>query len=274
MAKNEILPFAAGNGANVLSQKDYEGLIARLMGFNTGIAKAAELNKVWRQTAFVAHCIAQFICNKTGKDVLDNGKTDDFLGLLGSTLGNSIQFCPVIPTNKLSEVIYVPANGLMYWDGTKYVPDSKTWLDSAPVGFTMDWEGASLPSEKWLKYDGSIFDPDRYPKLAALNRYASNKLPDVSDRYVRYIGNRTDKYLQYHLMEDAIQNITSRVGVFDDAAASVDGAFYVNGGIGVGWQQDSTPGRIIYFDTSRVVRTSDETRPKTIMIRTKIVKAA
>lgn len=117
MAKNEILPFAAGEGANVLSQEDYENLIARLMGFSTGIAKAAELNKVWRQTAFVAHCIAQFVCDQTGKDVLDNGKTDDFLGLLGSTLGNSIQFCPVIPTEKQkSNIIFVPSFGLMSWN--------------------------------------------------------------------------------------------------------------------------------------------------------------
>ena len=193
---------------------------------------------------------------------------------LKADVGDSIQIYATIPDTQKGAVIYVQGIGFMCWYGAEYIPDSQTWLDSAPVGFTMDWEGISLPSDKWLKYDGSTFDPARYPKLAALGRYTNNKLPDVSDRYVRYIGNRTDKYLQYHLMEDAIQNITSRVGVFDDAAASVDGAFYVNGGIGVGWQQDSTPGRIIYFDTSRVVRTSDETRPKTIMIRTKIVKAA
>ena len=281
MAKNEILPFAAGDSANVLTQEEYENLVARLMGFNTGIAKAAELNKVWRQTAFVAHCIAQFVCNQTGKDVLDNGKTDDFLGLLDSTLGNSIQFCPTIPTEKKSEIIYVPANGLMYWDGSKYIPDSKTWFDSAPVGVTFDWEGVSPPSEKWLKYDGSTFDPARYPKLAALGRYTNNKLPDVSDKYIRYIGNRTDKWLQYHTMEDTMQRIEGEWNAVHGAYVAgnnylrVSGAIKYIGGIGdVGNAYAGGSGNRLGIDTALVARTSDETRPKTIMIRTKIVKAA
>ncbi len=155
---------------------------------------------------------------------------------------------------------------------TRFVT-KENWLDSAPVGFTMDWEGVSLPSDKWLRYNGANFDPDVYPQLAALNRYANNKLPDVSDRYVRYIGNRTDIYIQYHLMEDAIQNITGKVGILDDAAANMNGPFYTDGRLNVGWFQESSPGYHVYFDASRVVRTSDETRPKTIMIRSRIVKA-
>ena len=151
----------------------------------------------------------------------------------------------------------------------------------APVGFVMDWDGVAPPNEKWLKYDGSTFDPARYPKLAALGRYANNKLPDVSDRYIRYIGNRTDKYLQYHTMDDTIQNIT---GDFNHAVmhtnySKATGAFGIasnlqfNGckgdGAGVMFITQS-----VNFNAGNVARTSDETRPKTIMIRTRIVKAA
>lgn len=73
MAKNEILPFGAAAGANVLTPKDYETLSSRLMGFSAGIAESKQLNTVWRQSSIIANLMAQFIADKSGKDVLDNG---------------------------------------------------------------------------------------------------------------------------------------------------------------------------------------------------------
>ena len=179
-------------------------------------------------------------------------------------------------TKQLSEIIYVPANGLMYWDGTKYIPDSQTWFDSAPVGFSVDWEGASLPSEKWLRYDGSTFDPARYPKLAALGWYANNKLPDVSDKYIRYIGNRTDKYLQYQTMEDAQQAWEGRFWANDlnTSQAPTGVASIVTSRNSGAWTGDRWSSYLFNISNVGAVRTADENRPKTIMFRTKIVKAA
>ncbi len=73
MAKNEFLPFGIAANANVLSNEDYQALPARTTGFVSGVAKSDELNKAWRQASVIASVLAQFIVNKTGQDVLDNG---------------------------------------------------------------------------------------------------------------------------------------------------------------------------------------------------------
>jgi hypothetical protein len=73
VATNDFLPFATGAGANVLDQGDYAALAARLAGFSSGVAKSIELNKVWRQSSFIASVLAQFIADSSGEDVLDDG---------------------------------------------------------------------------------------------------------------------------------------------------------------------------------------------------------
>ena len=73
MATNDYLPFGTGAGANVLTQADYLALAARLGGFQAGVAKSVELNKVWRQASVIAAMIAQFTSDKTGQNVLDDG---------------------------------------------------------------------------------------------------------------------------------------------------------------------------------------------------------
>lgn len=46
MAKNEFLPFATADGANVLSAEDYQTLRSRSNGFSAGVACSQELNTV------------------------------------------------------------------------------------------------------------------------------------------------------------------------------------------------------------------------------------
>ncbi|KFK92014.1 MULTISPECIES: glycine-rich domain-containing protein [unclassified Serratia (in: enterobacteria)] len=73
MAKNEFLPFGTGANANVLSNADYQALAARVSGFSSGVAKSEELNTAWRQASVMAAVLGQFIADKSGNDVLDNG---------------------------------------------------------------------------------------------------------------------------------------------------------------------------------------------------------
>lgn len=73
MAKNEFLPFGTAANANVLSNSAYQALPARTAGFSSGVAKSEELNSAWRQASVIASVLAQFIADKTGQDVLDNG---------------------------------------------------------------------------------------------------------------------------------------------------------------------------------------------------------
>ncbi|MDM1791353.1 hypothetical protein B9L20_16635 [Serratia marcescens] len=73
MSKNDFKPFAIGEFSNVISQADYEALPAVGAGFNTGIARSEQLNKVWRQSSVMAAVLGNFIGEQSGDDVLDDG---------------------------------------------------------------------------------------------------------------------------------------------------------------------------------------------------------
>jgi hypothetical protein len=99
---NEILPFATDAGANVATQAEYEAAVALVAnGFQAGIANSALLNKVWRQSAFIASTIAQFIVDTGGVDVLDNGDvpalvtkfTDALTVLIQSASPKTLIYC-------------------------------------------------------------------------------------------------------------------------------------------------------------------------------------
>ncbi len=86
MSINNIKPFAVGAGANVTSQADYEALAALVKGFQSGKASSAQINKALRQSSFVASVLAQFISDKAGVDVLDNGNATALLNNLIAAL--------------------------------------------------------------------------------------------------------------------------------------------------------------------------------------------
>ncbi|HCT7987127.1 TPA: hypothetical protein OT855_004050, partial [Serratia liquefaciens] len=90
MSKNEFLPFGTAANANVLPNADYQALPARVAGFSGGVAKSEELNTVWRQGSTMAAVLGQFIADKTGQDVLDDGDItgllDKFKGAMGGCL--------------------------------------------------------------------------------------------------------------------------------------------------------------------------------------------
>ncbi|MBY4733998.1 phage tail protein [Cupriavidus pauculus] len=79
---NDFLVFGGGAGANVISQVTYSGLAARTAGFSSGVAQSAQLNKVWRQSSIMAAVLAQFISDRSGQDVLDDGTTATILANL------------------------------------------------------------------------------------------------------------------------------------------------------------------------------------------------
>lgn len=73
MPTNDFLPFATGAGANVETQANYilESYVGA--GFASGLAQSAQLNKVWRQSSFIAAALAQWIVDKANVNVLDDG---------------------------------------------------------------------------------------------------------------------------------------------------------------------------------------------------------
>lgn len=84
MAKNDFKAFATDRNANVISQEEWEALPALLSGFTAGKASSAQVNKVIRQASFIAAALAQFVSDKTQRDVLDYGDLPGFVELLGS----------------------------------------------------------------------------------------------------------------------------------------------------------------------------------------------
>lgn len=91
MPKNDFKAFAISENANVLKQTEYELLPALDEGFQSGIARSEELNKVWRQASTITSVIASFMASKSGQDVLDNGDLNTLQNtLLKALLNNSI----------------------------------------------------------------------------------------------------------------------------------------------------------------------------------------
>lgn len=70
---NDILVFADDAGANVLTQVEYAADTQRTVGNQAGIARSSFVNKVLRQTSFIAASLAQLIVDRTGQSVLDDG---------------------------------------------------------------------------------------------------------------------------------------------------------------------------------------------------------
>ncbi|WCE14203.1 hypothetical protein [Enterobacter ludwigii] len=108
MAKNDFKPFATGNGANVLTQAEYEALAALASGFTSGKASSAQINKAIRQATVIASVIAQFTADNGGSDVLDNGNTAailaSFITALNTSVGNSLGSNFLGKTNNLSDI--------------------------------------------------------------------------------------------------------------------------------------------------------------------------
>ncbi|ECF4166111.1 hypothetical protein E5156_14840 [Salmonella enterica subsp. enterica serovar Florida] len=92
MPKNEFKAFAVGENANVLTQTEYENLPAVTSGFQAGIAESVQLNKVWRQASVIAAMLGQFTADKSGNDVVDDGKLDVLMNsFMKALLNNSTE---------------------------------------------------------------------------------------------------------------------------------------------------------------------------------------
>lgn len=89
---NDFKAFAAGVGANVITQAEYEALgVLIANGFQSGTALSERLNKVWRQSTIMAAILGQFIVDETGEDALDDGTTDTLLSNLKDGVGSILE---------------------------------------------------------------------------------------------------------------------------------------------------------------------------------------
>ena len=174
MAKNEFKPFATGAGANVIPQADWENLPALQTGFQSGKASSAQVNKAIRQASFIAAAFAQFVSNKTGTDVLDDGDLGGFITKLTNGFGKQY----LTRNNPFADIKS---------DGTSAVATALENLglgdgSALPVGVPVPWPLA-VPPTGWLKCNGAAFNKTANPKLAAI--YPSGVLPDMRGQTIR-----------------------------------------------------------------------------------------
>ncbi|HGC3038859.1 TPA: phage tail protein [Escherichia coli] len=277
MAKNDFKAFATDRNANVMSQEEWEALPALLSGFTAGKASSAQVNKVIRQASFIAAALAQFVSDKTQRDVLDNGDLPGFVELLGS--GFAVEY--LSRKNPFGDIKS---------DGTVKTALENLGLgegSALPVGVPVPWPSATPPTG-WLKCNGAAFSAEEYPELA--KAYPTNKLPDLRGEFIRGWDDERGVDSGRTLLSsqgDAIRNITGGFGqlrvnreinaIVD--VQSVSGAFYggtsVRNNINVSmtYANDRKIRQDVHFSAANVVPTANENRPRNIAFNY-IVRAA
>ncbi|OZI36407.1 hypothetical protein CEG14_15525 [Bordetella genomosp. 1] len=100
MAINQLLPFGLAPGANVLTPEEYSALASRAAGFGSGVARSKDVNTPMRQASFVASALGQYISERSGQDVLDDGDVPGLVDKLTAALAASPAFTgtPTAPT--------------------------------------------------------------------------------------------------------------------------------------------------------------------------------
>ncbi|MCM2958239.1 phage tail protein [Escherichia coli] len=277
MAKNDFKAFATDRNANVMSQEEWEALPALISGFTAGKASSAQVNKVIRQASFIAAALAQFVSDKTQRDVLDNGDLPGFVELLGS--GFAVEY--LSRKNPFGDIKS---------DGTVKTALENLGLgegSALPVGAPVPWPSETPPTG-WLKCNGAAFSAEEYPELA--KAYPTNKLPDLRGEFIRGWDDERGVDSGRTLLSaqgDAIRNITGGFGqlrVNSEINAIVDvqsvsGAFYggtsVRNNINVSmtYANDRKIRQDVHFSAANVVPTANENRPRNIAFNY-IVRAA
>ncbi|EJM2502590.1 tail fiber protein [Salmonella enterica] len=282
MAKNDFKAFATDRNANVMSQEEWEALPALLSGFTAGKASSAQVNKAIRQASFIAAALAQFVSDKTQRDVLDNGDLPGFVELLGS--GFAVEY--LSRKNPFGDIKS---------DGTVKTALENLGLgegSALPVGVPVPWPSVTPPTG-WLKCNGAAFSAEEYPELA--KAYPTNKLPDLRGEFIRGWddgrGMDTGRAI-LSAQGDAIRNIygefktvnTENYSIWESVGSFKGAVVPLNPSTNNSYFSlirsmvtERTDGavypKVIGLDASRIVPTANENRPRNIAFNY-IVRAA
>ncbi|EKO4976762.1 tail fiber protein [Salmonella enterica] len=215
MPKNEFKAFAVGENANVLTQTEYENLPAVTSGFQAGIAESVQLNKVWRQASVIAAMLGQFTADKSGDDVVDDGKLDVLMNSFVKALfNNSTEQLDPRYLKKDQNLSDVPdkAKGRSSLEVYSKTESDKSYLakdqngadipnkplfvqnlglaeaiqNLFPVGAPIPWPSDNIPAG-YAIMQGQTFDKSTYPLLAIA--YPSGVIPDLRRLVIKGAGN-------------------------------------------------------------------------------------
>lgn len=108
MAKNELLPFANGEDANVLPTQQWEALTDILEnGFQSGVARSEQVNRVLAQGAVASYVLGQLIVDQLNKDAtLD--KDTLYQNLVSALQENAKDACLPLSGGKMTGQISFP----------------------------------------------------------------------------------------------------------------------------------------------------------------------
>ncbi|WP_097291451.1 phage tail protein [Escherichia coli] len=282
MAKNDFKAFATDRNANVMSQEEWEALPALISGFTAGKASSAQVNKVIRQASFIAAALAQFVSDKTQRDVLDNGDLPGFVELLGS--GFAVEY--LSRKNPFGDIKS---------DGTVQTALENLGLgegSALPVGVPVPWPSVTPPTG-WLKCNGAAFSAEEYPELA--KAYPTNKLPDLRGEFIRGWDDGRSADAGRTILSaqgDAIRNIygefktvnTENYSIWESVGSFKGAVVPLNPSTNNSYFSlirsmvtERTDGavypKVIGLDASRIVPTANENRPRNIAFNY-IVRAA
>lgn len=275
MPINDFKPFAAGPGANVTSQADWENLPALLSGFMSGKASSVQMNKAFRQASFIAAALAQFVSEKTDQDVLDDGDLPGFVEKL--TAGFAAQY--LSRSNPFGDIAS---------DGPEAIETALSNLrlgaGAPPIGIPFFWPSAAMPNTvmpEWenmvfLKFNGATFSATTYPKLALV--IPSLTLPEARGEFPRIWDDGRGVDSGRALLStqgDAIRNFTGTVqsrpnsSTIYGALFNPTGVFNMARGTGetgspLQFGSSTVPADTLSIDASRSVPTASENRPRNI----------
>lgn len=160
-------------------------------------------------------------------------------------------------------------------DGTSFNPTTisvKSVGASIPVGTVITWPSNSWPSDRdnWLECNGQSISSAVYPELVAL---IGGIVPNYRGYFLRGVGGSSAALGVEQ--QDAMQRITGGIRTApqktDEVGDNTWGAYYVSAtgrGCNVyrtgdnAWSYKDT-----VFDSARVVRTAEETRPLNRAVR-------
>ncbi|EBQ4756028.1 tail fiber protein [Salmonella enterica subsp. diarizonae] len=205
MPKNEFKAFAVGENANVLTQTEYENLPAVTSGFQAGIAESVQLNKVWRQASVIAAILGQFTADKSGDDVVDDGKLDVLMNSFVKALFNNsteqldprylkkdqnLADVPDKAAGRASLDVYSKTesneNYMAKSQNGADIPNKPLFIENLgltetiqnlfPVGAPIPWPSDTIPAGYTIM-QGQPFDKSVYPLLA--KAYPSGVILDM-----------------------------------------------------------------------------------------------
>lgn len=285
MATNELLRFGYGELANIISYSEWKNLPEVTKGFLSGIAKSANMNRVFAQGALSGYVMGQAIVNLLEKDAKIESPTfyEDYMAALCKYIPGNVADGS-IPTAKLAQLA-------TYQDIESGVASKvvcadvlKQYLDTlVPVGACQCFLCKTAPTG-WMELDGSQVDQEDDPDLVNLlwqfdltkgNSTTYATLPNMNGRVFQGTTTVADicKYL-----EASLPNIT---GGFNDRRSD---SLWPTSGTNAFWSAGRTEtsedlyaidaGRhlqanVITFDASRssnIYKTSSAVQPPALKV--------